>query len=277
MPGYGQRYWAERTADNRRRAYPKFKGQQTADVVVIGGGLTGAAAAYALANAGLDVILLEADRLATGSTAAGLGAAVPQPDALYRAVEQAAGRRVARTAWSEARRSSHEFGAVLRKLPVKCDVADSALVINARTPEDGQRSSTNRRPGRPPARRPVARARGGAGGDRDRLVRRDAAARRVHVRSGARDARAGRRRRSEGRANLRALRGSPDDVHAADRAGRSRGRRAFARPASSSRRASRDAVRAAAPSRPPRDGYAVVTHPLLGGDAPRRRARARAS
>jgi len=138
MPGYGQRYWAERTADNRRRAYPKFKGQHTADAVVIGGGLTGAAAAYALANAGLDVILLEADRLATGSTAAGLGAAVPQPDALYRAVEQAAGRRVARTAWSEARRSSHEFGAVLRKLPVKCDAVDSALVINARTPEDGQ-------------------------------------------------------------------------------------------------------------------------------------------
>ena len=138
MPGYGQRYWAERTADNRRRAYPKFKGQETADAVVIGGGLTGAAAAYALASAGLDVILLEAERLAAGSTAAGLGAAVPQPDALYRAVEQAAGRRVARTAWSEARRSSREFGAVLRKLPVKCDAAGSALVINARTPEDGQ-------------------------------------------------------------------------------------------------------------------------------------------
>ena len=69
-------------------------------------------------------------------TASGLGAVVPQPDALYRAVEEAAGRRVARTAWSEARRSAREFGNVLRKLPVKCDVAESAFVVNARTPED---------------------------------------------------------------------------------------------------------------------------------------------
>ncbi len=86
MPGYGSRYWAERTADNRRRAYPKFKGDHTADAVIIGGGLTGATTAYVLAHAGLDVILLEADRLAAGSTAAGLGAILPQPDAVYRAV-----------------------------------------------------------------------------------------------------------------------------------------------------------------------------------------------
>ncbi|HKV99852.1 MAG TPA: FAD-binding oxidoreductase [Vicinamibacterales bacterium] len=138
MPGYGARYWAERTADNRRRAYPKFKGHHTADAVVIGGGLTGAAAAYALSSAGAKVILLEADRIATGSTAAGFGAVLPQPDALFRAVEVAAGRRVARTAWQEARRSAREFGSVLRKLSVKCDVADSALVINARVPEDAQ-------------------------------------------------------------------------------------------------------------------------------------------
>ena len=44
MPGYGHRYWDERTADNRRRAYPKFRGRHTADMVIIGGGLTGATA-----------------------------------------------------------------------------------------------------------------------------------------------------------------------------------------------------------------------------------------
>lgn len=136
MPGYGSRYWAERTADNRRRAYPKFKGQHTADAVVIGGGLTGAAAAYVLANAGLDVILLESERLATGSTAAGLGAILPQPDATFRAVEAAHGKRVARAAWQEARRSAREFGAALHKLPFKCDLAESALVMNARTTDE---------------------------------------------------------------------------------------------------------------------------------------------
>ena len=138
MPGYGSRYWAERTAPNRRRAYPKFKGDQTADAVIIGGGLTGATTAYVLANAGLDVILLEADRLATGSTAAGLGAILPQPAAVFRAVEEATGRRVARTAWAEARRSAREFGQALKKLPTKCDLAETALILNARAADDAQ-------------------------------------------------------------------------------------------------------------------------------------------
>jgi gamma-glutamylputrescine oxidase len=66
MPGYGAKYWAERTT--RRRSFPKLKGEHTADAVVIGGGLTGSMAAYVLAAGGLDVILVEADRLATGST-----------------------------------------------------------------------------------------------------------------------------------------------------------------------------------------------------------------
>jgi glycerol-3-phosphate dehydrogenase len=81
MPGYGARYWADRTASARRRTYSKFRGSDTSDVVVIGGGLTGCASAYALSAAGLRVVLLEADRLAEGGTAGGTGVIVPQPDA----------------------------------------------------------------------------------------------------------------------------------------------------------------------------------------------------
>jgi glycine/D-amino acid oxidase-like deaminating enzyme len=138
MPGYGKRYWAERTADNRRRSYPKFRGSHTADAVVIGGGLTGATAAYVLANAGMRVMLLEAERVAAGSTAGGLGAILPQPDAMLRAVEGIAGRRVARGAWEIAQKSAADFGAALKKLPTKSDVVASALVINARGAEDAQ-------------------------------------------------------------------------------------------------------------------------------------------
>jgi glycine/D-amino acid oxidase-like deaminating enzyme len=138
MPGYGRRYWAERTADNRRRSYPKFRGNHTADAVVIGGGLTGTTAAYVLANAGMRVMLLEADRISDGSTAAGLGAILPQPDATFRGVEQVGGRRVARTAWEIAQKSAVDFAAALKKLPTKADVAESALVINARRSDDAQ-------------------------------------------------------------------------------------------------------------------------------------------
>src|SRR5262245_19289346 len=134
MPGYGSRYWEERTAESRRRSYPKFKGAETVDAVVIGGGLTGCAAAYVLAKGGASVILLEADRLASGSTAASLGAIVPRPDASFRAVESASGIRVARNAWTEARKSAVDFAAALKTLPTKCDLQPASFVINTRHP-----------------------------------------------------------------------------------------------------------------------------------------------
>ena len=136
MPGYGSRYWAERTAAHRRPSYPKLRGSHTADVVVIGGGLTGAAAAYVLAAGGLDVVLVEAGRVASGSTAGSVGALVPEPDAWFRDVEPLAGRRAARTAWKEAQRGAIDFAGALRKLGIKCDLRPAACVINARRSED---------------------------------------------------------------------------------------------------------------------------------------------
>jgi hypothetical protein len=134
MPG--SRYWADRTGSGRRRTYPAFRGHEYADVVVVGGGLTGCTIASVLAAGGMDVILVDAGRLATGSTEAGLGMILPSPDSSYEAVEKAAGRRVARAAWKEAQRSAREFATALRKLPNKSDVEPAPFVINARDSDD---------------------------------------------------------------------------------------------------------------------------------------------
>lgn len=136
MPGYGKRYWAERTADNRRRTYPKFRGRETVDAVVIGGGLTGCAAALALARAHVRVVLLEADRLAGGATAGGCGVIVPQPDAWYRAAEHEAGRRAARVAFEAAQKSSSEFVHVLQGLPTRCDLQPASFLVDTASPGD---------------------------------------------------------------------------------------------------------------------------------------------
>jgi gamma-glutamylputrescine oxidase len=138
MPGYGARFWAERTRDNRRRQYPKFKGKHTADAVVIGGGLTGCTIAYVLARGGLKVKVLEADRLAEGATAGSPGVIVPEPDAAFRAADELAGRRAARIVWEEAKKGAVDFAEALRKLPTKCDLAPAPFLINARTTEDAQ-------------------------------------------------------------------------------------------------------------------------------------------
>ncbi len=136
MPGYGSRYWADRTGFGRRRTYPVLKGQQYADVVVIGGGLTGCVMASVLAGGGLDVILVESARLASGSTERGLGVVLPSSGASYRDVESGVGRRMAKSAWKDTHRSAREFATALRKLPLKCDVEPAPFLINARSADD---------------------------------------------------------------------------------------------------------------------------------------------
>ena len=135
MPGYGARYWAERTSDNRRRSYPKLKGAHDVDAVVIGAGLTGATAAYALAAGGFKVILVEAATVAAGSTAGSLGVIAPEPDAWFRTAEPEAKRFSARTAWNEAQRSAADFARVIRKLDIKCDLTEAPYFVNSRTAE----------------------------------------------------------------------------------------------------------------------------------------------
>lgn len=127
-------YWADRTADNRRRAYPKYKAADPIDhveTVVIGGGLTGCAAAYTLAASGRKVVLLEADRLAGGGTAMSLGLIAPEPDAAFRAVDTYRGRRVARPAWEAAQSGAVDLVAALGKAGVHCDLKAAALHVNA--------------------------------------------------------------------------------------------------------------------------------------------------
>ncbi len=133
---YGTRYWAERTPASRRRTYPILRGQHACDVVVIGGGLVGATAAYAFAHAGIEVMLVEADRLAGGATAGGLGLIVPEPDTWFRDATAARGLRVTRPAWQDAKRGGSELTALLRLLKIKCDLEKAQVLANARSSAD---------------------------------------------------------------------------------------------------------------------------------------------
>lgn len=133
---YGHRFWDDRTPVGRRASSPRWKparGQasDTADVVIVGGGLTGCASAYAFASAGYDVVLLEAGRLAGGATASSAGLMLPGFDAPFASHSAAFGLRASRAMWQQARRGSMEFAALLRRLAIKCDLdATSVLVVS---------------------------------------------------------------------------------------------------------------------------------------------------
>jgi glycine/D-amino acid oxidase-like deaminating enzyme len=138
MAAYGHSYWettskpAAPGASRRSKATTRLlQGNLTADVVVIGGGFTGCAAAYTLSQAGLDVVLVEANRLASGSTERSIGAVLPIPDLPLVSVQKTAGKREARVAFTELRRSAGDLASTLKRLGVRCDFAGLPLIVNA--------------------------------------------------------------------------------------------------------------------------------------------------
>ena len=75
----GRSYWLDLP---RRRIprYPALRGSHFADVAIVGGGVTGCAAALLFARAGAQVVLLEAARIGRGSTAASTALLMQEPD-----------------------------------------------------------------------------------------------------------------------------------------------------------------------------------------------------
>ena len=97
---YPASYYAETAAPLER--FPVLKGQQKADVCIVGGGYTGLSAALHLAQRGYDVVLLEAHRVgfgASGRNGGQVGSGQRQ-DQVW--LEKVAGKENARRLWDLA-------------------------------------------------------------------------------------------------------------------------------------------------------------------------------
>lgn len=136
---YGTSPWIDEFPASRRPGYPPFRGDGTADVVVIGGGLTGCATAYACAAAGLDTVLLERDRIGTGSAGRGAGLLAPEPGPSFRDLAAAHGVRSARRVFETWRRGAADAAALLRRLTIKCDLEPRDFLLAGSGPDDEKR------------------------------------------------------------------------------------------------------------------------------------------
>jgi glycine/D-amino acid oxidase-like deaminating enzyme len=137
---YGVSPWIHQFPDSRRPDYPRAKGALDADVVIIGGGLTGCATAYAAAVAGMRPLVLEAGRVGQGSAGRSAGLLLPDPGPPFRDVAQAHGLRAARQAFQSWRRASLDAASLLRRLGIKCGLdAEDAIVVAGRDDEKGLR------------------------------------------------------------------------------------------------------------------------------------------
>lgn len=102
--------------------HPKLQGAERADVCVIGGGFTGLSAALNLAEQGLDVVLLEAERIGFGASGrnGGLIGSGQRKDALE--MEGQFGYERSREFWEFAEAAKTEIRDRVAKHDIDCDL-----------------------------------------------------------------------------------------------------------------------------------------------------------
>src|SRR6185295_14344639 len=106
---YGRSPWIDQVPKSRTPSYPPLRGPRTIDVVIVGGGLTGCATAYAFAAAGIAVALVEGDRIGRGRSGGSNGWVGADPGADFATVLKTQGLRAARYAFQSWRRAALDF------------------------------------------------------------------------------------------------------------------------------------------------------------------------
>lgn len=136
---YGRSPWLDQFPKSRVPTYPKHRGPLKVDAIIIGGGLTGCATAYAFAAAGVKVALFEAGRLGQGTSARSNGWIADDPGLSFVDVEALIGRKAARQAWQSWRRAARDFTTLIKRLNIKCALEPRGSMTIAATSEQGAR------------------------------------------------------------------------------------------------------------------------------------------
>jgi glycine/D-amino acid oxidase-like deaminating enzyme len=117
---YGLPYWLERARDFAVPAFSRQRGNLNSDVVIVGGGFTGCAAAHTFASAGLNVIVLERARLGRGSASASTALLMQETDCSFVDLHRRYGSARARTLARLSARAVADLVGIARTLD--CDL-----------------------------------------------------------------------------------------------------------------------------------------------------------
>ena len=112
-------YWNE---SEKERKYPKLNQSIKADVAIIGGGLTGVQTAYLLANRGLKVVILEKDKLCSGTTGGSTGKITSQHGLLYKYLKDLNGKEYARKYYEANEEAKESIIKIIDKEKIDCDL-----------------------------------------------------------------------------------------------------------------------------------------------------------
>ncbi|MFG1416436.1 FAD-binding oxidoreductase [Xanthobacter sp. V0B-10] len=121
--------WYVATA-NPMPDFPPLQGAAKADVCVLGGGYTGLSAALHLAEAGFDVVLLEASRVASGASGRNGGQIHSGQRRHQDFLEAAVGLDDARKLWALAEESKVLVRDLVARHAIACDLKDGLILAD---------------------------------------------------------------------------------------------------------------------------------------------------
>lgn len=115
-----QSYWIESTKDMAVE-YPALSSDAKADVIVVGGGIAGITCAYLLGKENLSVAVLEADRIAHGTTGHTTAKITSQHNLIYHKLIKNMGMDLARQYATANETAIKEIQALTEQLGIECD------------------------------------------------------------------------------------------------------------------------------------------------------------
>ena len=111
-------YWVEST---KKTNYPEISENMDTDVLIIGGGITGIVTAYMLSNSGLNICLVDADRMAMGVTANTTAKITSQHGLLYDYLLNSFGFETAKGYLDSNQEAIKTISDIIKKENIDCD------------------------------------------------------------------------------------------------------------------------------------------------------------
>ncbi len=119
---HGRPLWLDQSGPKRK--YPRHRGSLDTDVVIIGGGITGAICAYLFSQAGVRVALVESKLIGRGSTVASTALLMQEPDRDFTDLAGRFGRAATREIWKSLGRATRDISKTIKTLKLKVDLCE---------------------------------------------------------------------------------------------------------------------------------------------------------
>jgi glycine/D-amino acid oxidase-like deaminating enzyme len=117
-------------------SYPSLRHNVHCDVLIIGGGLTGALMAFQLSQEGYDTVIIDKRDIGAGSTSTNTSMVQYEVDALLHDLAGKLGTHAAADIYLECVKAVYTLEEIIKQLPANCDFEFKESLLFATTPSD---------------------------------------------------------------------------------------------------------------------------------------------